>query len=404
MMTKPTTSIFLAGLLAAFSLITFDLYQPSLSHIAQYFSVSLSTSQLTLSIYLFFFGISQLIVGPMIDHYGRRKLLPSSLLLAILASLICAVATNIDVLIFGRALQGVALCAAHLISLSISRDFEDSLERAKVLSYISMIISASPILAPVVGSLIFTYCGWQANFIVMALIAFVLMIQCKNGLKESAFWNQPLEPFNLKTVIQSYQAIQSSPILWFGSLIMMLSFGAVMLSIINSSYLIIDCLGYSPIGFGIIFIFNGLNIIFGNYLGIWLRHWMPMQATIYLGQVFIIIGGLAMLLVNTLYGFNLVALSFALVANLGISVSAPPTMSLMLTEFTHHTASAVAFMNTIRLFGSSLLAMAVGTLLAQSMNALPLGLIITGIAGVGCAYGFSYAQNKKFCTIVNLRA
>ena len=388
-MPKTRNSIMLIGLLSAFSLITFDLYQPSLSFITSYFETSASLSQLTLSVYLFLFGFAQLIWGPLIDHFGRRRLLPGSLMLATVASLICAFAPNINVLIFGRALQGVSLCCAHLIAFSTSRDFENPLERAKVLSYISMIVSASPILAPVLGSLIFTYFGWQANFIVMAGIALTLIIQTKEGLFESPFWTPPKQQFKLKNIIKSYQDILPLPILWYGSFIMMLSFAAVMLTVINSSYLIIDVLGFSPLGFGIIFIFNGLNIIVGNYFGILLRKYFSMGTTIYLGNGLIILGGIAMLMTSTWYEFNLTALSFALVSNLGISVSAPPTMSLTLTDFKENAGIALAFINTVRLFGSSLLSMLVGYLLMQNLNALAIGLIITGIAALYCSWHFN---------------
>jgi len=108
-MKKSQTSIILIGLLSAFSLLTFDLYQPSLPYITNYFGTTHSLSQLTLSIYLFVFGITQLVWGPLIDHFGRRRLLPGSLILAVVASFICVFAPNITLLIIGRALQGFAL-------------------------------------------------------------------------------------------------------------------------------------------------------------------------------------------------------------------------------------------------------------------------------------------------------
>jgi DHA1 family bicyclomycin/chloramphenicol resistance-like MFS transporter len=378
----------LIGLLSAFSLLTFDLYQPSLPYITNYFGTTHSLSQLTLSIYLFVFGITQLVWGPLIDHFGRRRLLPGSLILAVVASFICVFAPNITLLIIGRALQGFALCCSNLIAYSTSRDNEDPVERAKVLSYISMIIAVSPILAPVLGSLIFVYMGWQSNFILMAGIAIVLFIQSRRALFESPYWIPPIHSFKMQDALNAYKDILPSPTLWCGSMIMMFSFAAVMLTVINSSYLIIDQLGYSPLGFGIIFAFNGLNIILGNYLGIWLRDRLNMTLTIYLGNWFIIVGGIAMLITSTLYGFSLSALSFALIANLGISISAPPTMSLVLTDFKENTGVALAFINTLRMFGSSLLSMLIGYLLMINLNALPIGLIGTGIGALYFSWHF----------------
>jgi MFS family permease len=403
-MSRAHSSIILVGILSAFSLLTFDLYQPSLPFITQYFATTHSLSQFTLSIYLVFFGLTQLIWGPLIDHFGRRRLLPGSLLLAAFASIICAFAPNIYLLIFGRALQGVALCCSNLVAFSTSRDFEDSLDRARVLSYISMIVSGSPIIAPVIGSIIFTYLGWQANFILMAAVAVILIIQSQRGLCESPFWTSPKKPFLLQSVIQVYKEIIPLPTLWYGSLIMMFSFAAVMLTVINSSYLIVDQLGFSPLGFGIIFIFNGLNIIVGNYLGIGLRHYLNMGTTIYLGSLFIMIGGLAMLLCNTYYQFGLLALSFALISNLGISVCAPATMSLTLSDFKENTGSALAFISTIRLFGSSLLSMLMGYLLMHNLNALPIGLILTGMATGYCAWHFNRLTGDEDRTLDTAQA
>ncbi|CAM2872742.1 multidrug effflux MFS transporter [Legionella anisa] len=388
-MPQSRTSILLIGLLSAFSLLTFDLYQPSLPYITNFFGTTHSLSQLTLSIYLVVFGVTQLVWGPLIDHFGRRRLLPGSLVIAVLASIICALAPNIWVLILGRSLQGFALCCANLVAFSISRDFEDTVERAKVLSYVSMIVSISPILAPVLGSLIFTYCGWQANFMLMAVIGIVLLLQSRKGLFESPFWNQPKEPFIVKKVIKAYQELIPSPTLWSGSFIMMFSFAAVMLSVINSSYIIIDQFGFSPLVYGVIFIINGLNIIVGNYLGIWLRKYFSMAATIYLGSWFIIIGGFAMLLGAALYEFNLYTLSFALICNLGISLTAPATMSIMLADYKENTGLALAIIHTVRMFGSSVLTILSAYLLMQTLNALPLGLIACGLGALYSSWHFN---------------
>lgn len=394
-MSKARTSTLLIGLLSAYSLLTFDLYQPSLPYITSYFETTHNLSQLTLSIYLFVFGVTQLIWGPLIDHFGRRRLLPGSLVLAVVSSIICIYAPNITVLIIGRALQGFALCCSNLIAYSTARDSEDPVARAKVLSYISMIIAVSPILAPVLGSLIFIYWDWQANFVLMAGIAIVLWLQSRTMLFESPHWVSPKRSFKINDALKAYKTILPSPILWHGSMIMMFSFAAVMLSVINSSYLIIERLGFSPLGFGIIFAFNGLNIILGNYLGIWLRDRLSMTFTIYLGNWFIIIGGIAMLATMTWYGFSLAALSFALIANLGISISAPPTMSLVLTDFKENTGTALAFINTIRMFGSSLLSMLTGYWLMSNLNALPLGLIGTGVGALFFSWHFNRSTTES---------
>lgn len=388
-MPKPHNSIIFLGLLSAFSLLTFDLYQPSLPFITNYFNITPGLGQLTLSIYLLVYGLTHLIWGPLIDYFGRRRLLPGNLVLAFIGSLICALAPNITILICGRVLQGFALCCANLIAYSAARDFEDTVIRAKVLSYISMTVSISPIIAPVIGALIFHSFGWQANFIMMAIVALVLLIQTKISLLESPFWTPPQENFSIKKVLNEYKSILHIPSLWCASFILMFGISAVMLTIINSSYLIIEVLNYSPLAYGFIFILNGLNIIFGNYLGIWLRERLNIMTTIYLGNGFIILGGAAMLITSKFFGFSLLALAFSLISNLGISVSAAPTISIALTDFKQNAGIAMAFMNTIRLLGPSLLTILTGYLLMRNLDALPLGLIGSGIGALFFSWHFS---------------
>lgn len=388
-MPKPHNSIIFLGLLSAFSLLTFDLYQPSLPFITNYFNITPSLGQLTLSVYLLVYGVTHLIWGPLIDYFGRRRLLPGNLVLAFIGSVMCALAPNITMLICGRALQGFALCCANLIAYSAARDFEDTVVRAKVLSYISMTVSISPIIAPVIGALIFHNFGWQANFIVMAVVALVLLIQAKLSLLESPFWTPPQGAFSIKKVLNEYKSILHMPSLWCASFILMFGISAVMLTIINSSYLIIEVLNYSPLAYGFIFILNGLNIIFGNYLGIWLRERLNIMTTIYLGNGFIILGGAAMLITSKFFGFSLLALAFSLISNLGISVSAAPTISIALSDFKQNAGIAMAFMNTIRLLGPSLLTILTGYLLMRNLDALPLGLIGSGIGALFFSWHFS---------------
>ncbi len=73
-----------------------------------------------------------LVWGPLVDHYGRRRLLPGNLLIALIGSLLCAYAGNIYMLLIGRSLQGFALCCANLIAYSSSRDYEEANDRAKL--------------------------------------------------------------------------------------------------------------------------------------------------------------------------------------------------------------------------------------------------------------------------------
>lgn len=174
-------------------------------------------------------------------------------------------------LIIARIVQGFAVCCANVVAFSSSRDQDDSTDRARVISYISMIVSVSPIFAPLIGSVIFTQYGWQATFVLMALLSVFLLISAKFTLKESPHWQPSQESFLFRTSLASYKKILSHRRLWIGIFIITASYSCVMIVIVTASYLIIENLNYSPFTFAVAFGINGSMLIVGNYMGIKLR-------------------------------------------------------------------------------------------------------------------------------------
>ncbi|WP_019216958.1 MFS transporter [Legionella tunisiensis] len=288
------TPFWYLGILSTFSLLTYDLYQPALPTITQYFNTSPALGQLTLSLFFFIFGLSQLIWGPLIDHYGRRKTLAVSLAVFLIATIGCIASVTIEMLIAARALQGFAICCVYVIAFSSSRDHEDSTERARVLSYLSMIVSVSPLFAPILGSIILMRYGWQTTFVLMAFIGLILLVLAKYVLHESRHWQKSETMFLLRESFATYKKILAHRRLWFAIFIVTASYSCVMIIIVNASYLIIDNLGISPFNFSLLFASNGIMLIAGNYLGIRLREKRSLLWNIQAGSFLMFLGAITM--------------------------------------------------------------------------------------------------------------
>jgi len=97
-------------LLRAFAM---DIFIPCIPSVAAEFNAPFSTAQWLLSIYFIGAGVGQLVLGPLADKFGRRRVILASIVLFIISSLACAVATSINILIFTRLLQGVGACGTH---------------------------------------------------------------------------------------------------------------------------------------------------------------------------------------------------------------------------------------------------------------------------------------------------
>ncbi|MBA2711082.1 MAG: multidrug effflux MFS transporter [Tatlockia sp.] len=378
-MHNKATPFWFIGFLSAFSLLSFDLYQPALPAITEHFNTTHSLGQLTLSLFFLVFGLSQIIWGPLIDHFGRRTTLRISLFIFFAATIVCIFATTINVLIIGRVLQGFAVCCSSVVAFSSTRDYEDSTERARVFSHISMIVSVSPIFAPLIGSLIFIYYGWHAIFVLMLLLGALLYLVSLFILKESPFWKKTDNSFRLYSSLANYKELLRHPQLWFGTVIITSSFSCIMIIIVNASYLIIDNLNHSPLFFSILFASNGLMIILGNFLGIQLRKKRPISWSIHFGSLIMVFGALIMLLAFFVLGFKIISLMPVMLISLGVSILSPATYSLALTDFDKQAATATAFINTFRMTIGATIAGILSAFIPNDVKILALGLLLCSL-------------------------
>ena len=168
--------IILLTLLVAMGAISTDIYLPSLPSIAAEFSTDTASVQLTLSIFMIAFAVSQLVYGPLSDQFGRRPVLLGGMSLYLVASTGCAMADSIETLILARFLQALGACSGPVVARAIVRDVFGRERSAKVMAYMGTAMALAPVLGPIAGGFLQVWFGWQANFAVMAALGMRLDI------------------------------------------------------------------------------------------------------------------------------------------------------------------------------------------------------------------------------------
>lgn len=143
--------ILLLGSLTALGPFSIDMYLPGFPAIAK--DLGTTVAKVSLSLSGFFIGISagQLLYGPLLDRFGRKKPLYIGLVVYIIASVGCAYATTIDALIALRCIQAIGSCAAAVASVAMVRDLFPVEENAKVFALLMLVVGVSPMVAPTVG-------------------------------------------------------------------------------------------------------------------------------------------------------------------------------------------------------------------------------------------------------------
>jgi DHA1 family bicyclomycin/chloramphenicol resistance-like MFS transporter len=146
-----------------------SIYAPSLPAIAGALQVSAAAAQNTMTVYLIAYGGGMLVVGPLSDHLGRRRLLIGGTTLFALASALAACANRIEVLLVARALQAVGACTGMALGRAIVRDAFGHADTARAMAVISVALGITPVLAPLIGGYLQVWWGWRASFAFLVL-------------------------------------------------------------------------------------------------------------------------------------------------------------------------------------------------------------------------------------------
>lgn len=161
----------LLGLLSAVGPFAIDMYLPALPEVARDLGTSESVAALTLTAYFIVFGVAQMIYGPLSDAIGRKPPLMLGVTVFLAATIAAAMAPDIGWLIAARAAQGLGAATLMAVPRAVIRDMATGPAAARMMAAIMIVISVSPMLAPLTGSVVMAWGGWREIFAVLAVAA-----------------------------------------------------------------------------------------------------------------------------------------------------------------------------------------------------------------------------------------
>jgi DHA1 family bicyclomycin/chloramphenicol resistance-like MFS transporter len=165
-----------------FGLLAMTICLPSMQDWARTFGASQASVQLTFSGYVAAYGGVQLVYGPLSDRIGRKPVLMLGLSLACAGSLLAALAPSLWVLTLARVLQGAGTAAGMVIGRALVQDFFSGSERTRVMAVVGMTMGLVPPTATLVGGQLHVRLGWQAGFVLLAVLAAFLFVAAWKGL------------------------------------------------------------------------------------------------------------------------------------------------------------------------------------------------------------------------------
>lgn len=241
-----------------------DIYLPSMPSMATELHQPESNIQLTLSIFLISYGITQFFAGSIVDSFGRYKISMASLALFIVSFLITATTQNIFVIYAMRVLQGILSGFAVVSKRAFFVDVYEGDERKHYLSIMTIVWSVGPIIAPFIGGYLQKIFGWQSNFYVLAGYSLVLLIL------ELIFSGETLKkrnPFNVEFLLKEYDSMFKAKDFFYGMVMCGLSYSMIMFFNLCGSFIIEHKMGYSEVVAGYVSLILGFAWMAGGFLG-----------------------------------------------------------------------------------------------------------------------------------------
>ena len=385
--------LLLLGALTALTPLAIDAYLPGLPSLARDLEASSSATQLSLTALLVGLALGQLVAGPWSDSVGRRRPVLVGVLGFTAASLACAAAPSVELLVVARLLQGAFGAAGVVCARAVVRDLFDGPDLARALSRLVLVMGAAPVLAPVVGAQVLRVTSWRGVFVLLALVGTALLAAAVARLPET----HPAERRSdggVRATLRVFGRLLRDRRFAGHVLAAGFGFAALFAYLSGSSFVLQGHYGLTPQAYSGVFAVNAVGFVVASQLGARLVRRTGPRAVL-LGGCAAQVGGGAVVLVGALADAPLAVVlpGLALVVA-AIGLISPCATALALADHADVAGAASALLG----LASYVVAGGVAPLVGLGGDA-PLGmaLVVTGCAAAAgaCALAAGRARGVR---------
>ena len=370
--------ILILGMLSAIGPFSIDMYLPGFSTIAK--DLHTTISRVTLSLSSFFIGISmgQLLYGPILDRYGRKKPVYVGLSIYLLASIACSFCKTVDALIFFRFIQAVGACAGMVASRAFVRDVFPVEENAKVFSLLMLVIGVSPIIAPTLGGYVTAGFGWPWVFVILSVMAAGTLIAMHFYLPDGRAPDTSVS-FMPAPIIRGFLSVIKEPQFYTYAFTGAIASAGLYAYISGSPFVFMELFHVSEKHYGWIFAIVALGLIISSQLNSLVLRKYKSEQIIRVALLFQTLTGLTLLLGSYYHFTGLYSTVFLCMIFLSCQgFTFPNSSALSMAPFSRNAGSASALMGAIQLGIGAIMSATVGIL--SNNTSLPMTGVMFGCA------------------------
>lgn len=351
--------IVILGLLAMLMPLSIDMYLPALPQIAREFGVSAGSVQMTLNLYILGFALGQLIYGPLADSFGRKPVIAVGTLIFAVAAAACALSQTIEQLIFMRLLHGLSAAAGSVVISALMRDSYSKEAFSRMMSFVMLVTTIAPLMAPIVGGWLLLLWSWHAIFWAISLAAVVTTVLVVTQIKETLPRDRR-QKFHLRTMLGNFLSLFRHKRVFSYMLASGFSFAGLFSFLNAGPFVYIELNHISPQDFGYYFALNVVFLFLMTLINSGLVRRFGPLAMFRLGLLIQFTMGVWLVVVSAL-NLGFLPLVFGVAMFIGcVAMVSSNAMAVILEEFPHMAGTASSLAGTLR-FGVGAL---VGALLS----------------------------------------
>ena len=325
----PIGLVVLLGSLQALGPVALDTYLPALPTIADELGTSTSSTQLTLTATLAGLALGQLAFGSLSDAMGRRRPLLAGSALFVVASLACALAPSIEVLLVMRFVLGLGAAAGMVSAMAIARDSSSGTSMARLFAALMLVTGVAPVLAPVIGGQLLLLTSWRGIFALLAGMGVVLLLAAATRLPETLPAHRR-QGGGLARTTRTYGRLLRDRTMVLPLLTLMLGCAGLFGYLAGSPFLLQDVHGLSPQAYSAVFAVNCIGLTALSQLSGRIVHRTGPAVLLQAGTLVVAVGGLLLLAATVLDAGLLAVLPalFLLVSGMGLIFPNATTLAL----------------------------------------------------------------------------
>lgn len=378
-----------------------DIYVPAFPLMVNYFGVAENEIQLVLSINFIGLCFSGLVIGPLSDSFGRRRVLLGGLLLFVISSIGCTYASIFNIMLFWRLLQGIAASIPMVIGVAIFLDKYSGDKASQLIGMVNSIIAASMAGAPIFGAWLSQAFNWRANFMVILILALISFFGTLFFIEETLS-KQKRKLFNFGSILRDYFKLSKNFEFICYNLIANFPFVAIVVYIANLSIILINYFGMDLVTFSYYQATTMGTFIIFSLLSVKLIGKKGIDFSKNLGSVLALIGTISIFSISQIDPTNIngICISMALIAAGGSMMVGTYGMK-SLSIFPEMNGTAIALSTALRqLFASSLVMISEiffdGTIMPVAIIIFVYASIASFCYAILCYKSFLFRNNIAF--------